>query len=39
MYERSIRDEFTHQTETFARAPAMLSAEALGISLTRWRRV
>lgn len=30
MYEDSIRDEFTHQTETFARAPAMLSAEALG---------
>lgn len=30
MYERSIRDEFTHQTDTFARAPALLSAEALG---------
>ncbi len=30
MHEDSIRDEFTHQTETFARAPAMLSAEALG---------
>lgn len=30
MHEESIRDEFTHQTETFARAPAMLSAEALG---------
>jgi hypothetical protein len=30
VYEDSIRDEFTHQTETFARAPAMLSGEALG---------
>jgi SAM-dependent methyltransferase len=30
MYERSIRDEFTHQTETFARSPAMTSATALG---------
>jgi SAM-dependent methyltransferase len=30
VHEESIRDEFTHQTETFARAPAMLSAEALG---------
>jgi SAM-dependent methyltransferase len=30
MYERSIRDEFTHQTDTFARAPALRSAAALG---------
>jgi SAM-dependent methyltransferase len=30
VYEDSIRDEFTHQTETFTRAPALLSAEALG---------
>jgi SAM-dependent methyltransferase len=30
MYERSIRDEFTHQTDTFARAKALLSAPALG---------
>jgi SAM-dependent methyltransferase len=30
VHEDSIRDEFTHQTETFARAPALLSAEALG---------
>jgi hypothetical protein len=30
MHEDSIRDEFTHQTETFARAPAMLSARSAG---------
>lgn len=30
MYEDSIRDEFTHQSEAFARAPAMVSAAALG---------
>lgn len=30
MYEESIRDEFTHQTDSFAREPAMASAEALG---------
>jgi SAM-dependent methyltransferase len=30
MYEESIRDEFTHQTDTFARSPAMASAETLG---------
>jgi SAM-dependent methyltransferase len=31
MYEESIRAEFTHQTETFARSPAMSSAETLGV--------
>ena len=30
MYEESIRDEFTHQTETFARAEALRSEAALG---------
>jgi SAM-dependent methyltransferase len=30
MYEESIRDEFTHQTDTFAKAPAMSAAETLG---------
>jgi SAM-dependent methyltransferase len=29
-YERSIRDEFTHQTDSFARSPAMSAAETLG---------
>ncbi len=30
MYEESIRDEFTHQTDSFARSPAMSAAETLG---------
>jgi SAM-dependent methyltransferase len=30
MYEESIRDEFTHQSDSFARAPVMSSAETLG---------
>ena len=30
MYEESIREEFTHQTDTFARSPAMSAAETLG---------
>jgi SAM-dependent methyltransferase len=30
MYEESIRDEFTHQTDTFARAGALQAAETLG---------
>ena len=30
MYEESIREEFTHQTDTFARSPAMTSAQTLG---------
>jgi SAM-dependent methyltransferase len=30
MYEESIRDEFTHQTDSFAGSPAMSSAETLG---------
>ena len=30
MYEESIRDEFTHQSDAFARAPVMSSAETLG---------
>ncbi len=30
MYEKSIRDEFTHQTDTFARARALLGESALG---------
>ena len=30
MYERSIREEFTHQTDTFARAGALKAAETLG---------
>ena len=30
MYEDSIRDEFTHQTDTFARAEALRGAAALG---------
>src|SRR4051794_33079156 len=30
MYEQSIRDEFTHQTDTFARAGALKAAETLG---------
>ncbi len=30
MYEESIRDEFTHQTDSFARAPVMNAAETLG---------
>jgi SAM-dependent methyltransferase len=30
MYEQSIREEFTHQTDTFARAHALRAAETLG---------
>ncbi len=30
MYEESIRDEFTHQSESFASGPAMSAAETLG---------
>lgn len=30
VYEESIRDEFTHQSESFARSPAMSTAETLG---------
>lgn len=30
MYEESIREEFTHQTDTFARAEALKGAEILG---------
>lgn len=30
MYEESIREEFTHQSDAFARAPVMSSAETLG---------
>ncbi|MGD9736443.1 MAG: hypothetical protein AB7V58_12705 [Solirubrobacterales bacterium] len=30
MYERSIRAEFTHQTETFARAHALKAPATLG---------
>lgn len=30
MYEESIRDEFTHQSDAFARAPVMSSAQTLG---------
>jgi SAM-dependent methyltransferase len=30
MYEESIRDEFTHQTDSFASSPAMTAAETLG---------
>jgi SAM-dependent methyltransferase len=30
MYEESIRDEFTHQTDAFARSPAMTAAATLG---------
>jgi SAM-dependent methyltransferase len=30
MYEESIRDEFTHQTDSFARSPAMTAATTLG---------
>jgi SAM-dependent methyltransferase len=30
MYEESIRDEFTHQTDSFARSPAMSAAATLG---------
>lgn len=30
MYERSVREEFTQQTETFARAMALKAAETLG---------
>jgi SAM-dependent methyltransferase len=30
MYEESIREEFTHQTDTFARAHALKAAETLG---------
>jgi SAM-dependent methyltransferase len=29
MHEQSIRDEFTHQTDSFARSPVMSSAETL----------
>jgi SAM-dependent methyltransferase len=32
-YEESIRDEFTHQTDTFARSAAMSSAATLGALL------
>jgi SAM-dependent methyltransferase len=31
MYEESIRAEFTHQTDTFARAGALRSAQTLGV--------
>lgn len=30
MYEESIRDEFTHQSDSFANSPAMSAAETLG---------
>jgi SAM-dependent methyltransferase len=30
VYEESIRDEFTHQTDSFARSPVMSAAETLG---------
>ena len=30
VYEESIRDEFTHQADTYAASPAMSSAAALG---------
>ena len=30
MYEESIRDEFTHQTESFARSPELSAAATLG---------
>ena len=41
MYEESIRDEFTHQTDAFARSPVMTAAgrKQLVAERKRWQQM